>query len=91
MRGAAPRRMKIDDLSGLGTHKGYPYIGGIWVGAARCGRPRGDFCVVGWPSSSPCPPPSPNERARTEVWFPNGGCFVGCFARRGKSLLQGIF
>ncbi len=25
MAGAASRRMKIDDLSGLGTHKGYPY------------------------------------------------------------------
>ncbi len=25
MPGAAPRKMKIDDSSGLGTHKGYPY------------------------------------------------------------------
>ncbi len=25
MPGAALRRMKIDDSSGLGTHKGYPY------------------------------------------------------------------
>ncbi len=48
MRGAAPRKMKIDDSSGLGTHKGYPYIGGVRVGATFMVARGGFFARRGY-------------------------------------------